>query len=60
MTKRIGNITIICAEEPAKCEFCGKIDELRPYGKNGENICYECGRKDVHTTERKMKQFMGI
>jgi len=25
------------------CEYCGKIDDLRPYGKDGANICYDCG-----------------
>lgn len=29
----------------AKCQYCGEIDELRPYGSNGENICFKCGMK---------------
>lgn len=40
------NITIIDATLPDdKCEYCGKVADLRPYGKNGERICYECGMK---------------
>jgi hypothetical protein len=31
---------------PAKCEDCGKVDELRPYGKNGANVCFDCAMKD--------------
>lgn len=40
-----GNIIIIGSNEeltPKKCEYCGKIEELRPYGINGANICFEC------------------
>jgi len=36
------------------CDLCKKVDELRPYGPNGENICFECGQKDNATTEKMM------
>jgi hypothetical protein len=39
------------------CEICKKEDELRPYGPNGENICFECGMKDEETTK---KQYLKI
>ncbi len=26
-----------------KCAYCGKQRELRPYGKNGAEICHDCG-----------------
>lgn len=32
------------------CELCGAVDELRPYGPNGEWICFDCGMKDEETT----------
>lgn len=37
----------------APCEYCGKVDELRPYGKNGAKICFDCGMKpeNIKTTE---------
>ena len=54
MSERIGNIALIYGEKPQQCDLCGKIDELRPYGKNGEKICYDCGIKDKDTTERMM------
>jgi hypothetical protein len=52
-----GNITVIGSNEesaPKKCEYCGKIEELRPYGINGANICFECGMKPENraTTDR--------
>ena len=56
MSKRIGNIAFVQVEQPAVCQYCGRLEELRPYGPNGERICYECAQKDVKTTERKMKE----
>jgi phage/plasmid primase-like uncharacterized protein len=38
-------------ESDGKCQLCGKQDELRPYGPNGEWICFDCGMKDEATTE---------
>ena len=35
------------------CSACGRIDEdLRPYGKGGALICFDCGMADIETTER--------
>jgi len=58
MSKRIGNIVIIEDEPNGQCDLCGKIDELRPYGANGECICYECGMKDEATTDRMMDKIL--
>lgn len=52
MTHRADNIVVICPEPDAKCEFCGKEDELRPYGPNRERICFDCAMKDEATTKR--------
>jgi formylmethanofuran dehydrogenase subunit E len=61
MSKRIGNKVIISAEKPQQCDMCGEIDELRPYGPNGECICFKCGEKDPETTKRMMaKKLFGI
>lgn len=43
------------APEPSQyCEMCGKIDECRPYGPDGEQICFDCGMKDEETTRQQM------
>jgi hypothetical protein len=55
MTERIGDVVIIAPEKPQQCDLCGKIDELRPYGPNGECICFECGMKNQPMTDRIMK-----
>jgi hypothetical protein len=52
LTKRIGNLVVIEPEEDDICQFCGKLDELRPYGPNRERICYDCAMKDKATTDK--------
>lgn len=32
----------IAREEDTVCEVCGTIDECRPYGPNGEQVCFNC------------------
>jgi len=58
MSHRIDNVVIIEPEPDGKCELCGKVDELRPYGANGERICYDCGMKDQATTERQLNRVL--
>jgi hypothetical protein len=41
-----------------KCQLCGKEDDLRPYGPNNENICFDCGMKDEATTAAKFKEML--
>jgi hypothetical protein len=56
---RVVNGMIILEQEPdGKCELCGKIDELRPYGPNNERICFECGQKDPITTQREINEYL--
>lgn len=48
----------IAPEPMQRCELCGVIEECRPYGPNGEQICFECGMKDEETTTRKMREYI--
>ena len=34
------------------CTECGKVAELRPYGKDFAQICYECSMRDEARTRR--------
>lgn len=52
MSKVKGKIFYAKKEQSSKCEICGTIAELRPYGKNGENICFKCAMKDEETTKQ--------
>lgn len=40
------------------CELCGTHSELRPYGQNGEKICFPCGMKDEQATGKRMRQMV--
>ena len=42
----------IAAEDDRECELCGKVTECRPYGPNGEDVCYDCGMKDKEAAKR--------
>ena len=52
MTHRVGDKLILCVEPPQQCDLCGKVDELRPYGPNGEAICFDCGMKNPQARDR--------
>lgn len=55
MSFRIGNVAVIVPEpENAKCEECGKMEELRPYGKGGACICFDCAQKIPEIVEHNM------
>ena len=58
MTKRVGNKVIIYVEKPQQCDFCGKIAELRPYGPEGETICFECMMKDEASAKRQFAKIL--
>lgn len=51
MTKRIGDHVII-ENEYDVCELCGKEEDTRPYGPNGERVCFDCGMKDEPAARR--------
>lgn len=52
MTRREGDVVVFEATAPESCEHCKQVRELRPYGPNGESICFECGMLDEATTEK--------
>ena len=58
MTRKIGNVVIIEEEPEGICEICGKKAELRPYGANGERICFECRMKEEETTVEMAKKIL--
>lgn len=42
MTRKLGPVVIIEAEDPQTCSRCGKEKETRPAGPKGERLCFEC------------------
>jgi hypothetical protein len=50
----------ISEEEPDQCELCGAFEERRPYGPNGERVCFDCAMKDEEAAKRQFcKQVLG-
>ncbi len=56
----VGDTTIILieVEEEQICFYCGTKAECRPYGKDGQLICFECGMKDGETTMKEFTKFL--
>lgn len=52
-----GNFWIV-PEPDGKCELCGAVEETRPYGPNGEQICFGCGEKNEPRTTQMMNHKM--
>ena len=59
MSRVEGQLFVIEPEPPGKCELCGKTDETRPYGPNGESVCFDCGMKDEAAAERAFRARLG-
>lgn len=52
---------VIEPEPDGKCELCGKMDELRPYGPGGKRICWDCGQLDPERTQHNFRiQLLGM
>ena len=51
----MSGLGIIQEEPPQRCELCGVIEETRPYGPNGEQVCFECGMKDEENAKKRMR-----
>lgn len=51
----------IAPEPDQMCEMCHSIDECRPYGPNGEQICFDCATSTPEMkqiSEKKMAQYI--
>lgn len=56
MTEKVNGILIIKGEEPQQCDTCGKVAELRPYGKDGACICFSCAEKIPEVVEQQFNK----
>lgn len=52
----IDNGTLITDTPPGRCELCGSVKETRPYGPNGEEVCFDCGMKDEAAAQRSFER----
>ena len=61
MTRAVPGGIIIETELPQQCDLCGKIAELRPYGPNGEAVCFDCGMIHYEASEAALqKRIAGV
>lgn len=49
-------VFVIEAENQQQCDLCGKVAELRPYGPNGECVCFDCGMKDEESARKQFSR----
>jgi len=55
----MSGLGFVSAEPEQYCEMCGVIAECRPYGINGEQICYDCGQTlDPEQVLRRMHYYL--
>jgi hypothetical protein len=64
LAKAIDEDKLIAEQPPGRCELCGAVAETRPYGPNGEDICFACGPGSgdpaaVAAAERAMARRLG-
>lgn len=55
MSARIGNVIIIETVGDAECEECHAITELRPYGRFGACLCWDCAEKIPEIRDHNMR-----
>lgn len=61
MTHVDGDTIFISQEPPGKCELCGSVEETRPYGPCGKQVCFTCGMKDEKTAQEMFdRRMIGI
>ncbi len=51
---------VVKATPAQQCDDCGKVAETRPYGPNGESVCFSCGMKDEAAMRRAFGKKLGI
>ena len=54
--KTVKTVGIVMQASARKCDLCGKMAELRPYGPKGENVCFPCGMKDEAAAKRQFRK----
>lgn len=54
----VGTVLLIENEEPGRCELCGNMAELRPYGPGNKSICVDCADRDPEGTQERMDVFL--
>lgn len=60
--KILCNILVFPASHGNVCQQCNKVcddaDDIRPYGPNGTDICFDCAMKDEPATEEQFRRML--
>lgn len=57
--RRIGDIVVLEVGEPDTCELCGVLaKEVRPYGPNGEKVCYSCAIQNREAIDKAINKLL--
>lgn len=41
-----------------RCQECGTVTELRPYGRGGMFVCFDCAMKDEEEAKRRFSAIL--
>lgn len=50
-------VLYVTDEPPGRCQVCGAVEETRPYGPGGCQVCFDCGQKDEEEMQRQFMAF---
>ena len=54
----MSTLGVIEREPRGTCQLCGANKETRPYGPNGEEVCFPCGMKNQEAAKRGFNRFV--
>ena len=60
MSGRIAGVPVIAVEPDRRCTACGKVDECRPYGKGGAQVCFDCAMATPESKAEAERQMGGV
>ena len=52
--------TSVAVEPDRRCTACGKVDECRPYGKGGAQVCFDCAMATPESKAEAERQMGGV
>lgn len=53
-------VFVIASQEPELCAFCETLQECRPYGPGGQNICWPCMDGDPALRTEAQKNYAAL
>jgi len=54
----LNSIPITATADAESCSVCLNEKECRPYGADGEPVCFDCAMKDEKTTKQQFQKVL--